>query len=125
AGGRVTPERLVDGVLAGDTRAVARAITLVEDGDAEAYELVAKLYPHTGRAHAVGFTGPPGVGKSSLVSALVTHVRGLGKTVGVVSVDPSSPFTHGALLGDRIRLSDHFLDPGVYIRSMGTRGHTG
>jgi LAO/AO transport system kinase len=121
----VTPERLVDGVLAGDTRAVARAITLVEDGDAEAYELVAKLYPHTGRAHAVGFTGPPGVGKSSLVSALVAHVRGLGKTVGVVSVDPSSPFTHGALLGDRIRLSDHFLDPGVYIRSMGTRGHTG
>jgi len=121
----VTPGRLVDGVLAGDTRAVARAITLVEDGDAEAYELVAKLYPHTGRAHAVGFTGPPGVGKSSLVSALVAHVRGLGKTVGVVSVDPSSPFTHGALLGDRIRLSDHFLDPGVYIRSMGTRGHTG
>jgi LAO/AO transport system kinase len=121
----VTADELVDGVLAGETRAVARAITLVEDGDAESYELVARLYPHTGRAHAVGFTGPPGVGKSSLVSALVAHVRGLGKTVGVVSVDPSSPFTQGALLGDRIRLSDHFLDPGVYIRSMGTRGHAG
>jgi LAO/AO transport system kinase len=116
---------LVDRVLAGDTRAVARAITLVEDGDPGAYDLVAELYPHTGRAHAVGFTGPPGVGKSSLVSALVSHVRGLGQTVGVISVDPSSPFSHGALLGDRIRLSDHFLDPGVYIRSMGTRGHTG
>ena len=116
---------LVDGVLAGETRALARAITLVEDGDPASYELVAALYPHTGRAHAVGFTGPPGVGKSSLVSALVAHVRADGKTVGVVSVDPSSPFTQGALLGDRIRLADHFLDPGVFIRSMGTRGHAG
>jgi LAO/AO transport system kinase len=118
-------QTLVDGVRAGDTRALARAITLVEDGDPASYELVEALYPYTGHAHAVGFTGPPGVGKSSLVSALVARVRAAGMTVGVVSVDPSSPFTHGALLGDRIRLADHFLDPGVFIRSMGTRGHAG
>jgi LAO/AO transport system kinase len=86
---------------------------------------VRDLYPDTGRAYAVGLTGPPGVGKSSLISALVRHVRAESTTVGVVSVDPSSPFSHGALLGDRIRLSDHFLDPGVFIRSMGTRGHLG
>ena len=90
-----------------------------------AAELVRELYPHTGRAVAVGVTGPPGVGKSSLIGALVRHARADERTVGVVSVDPSSPFTHGALLGDRIRLADHFLDPGVYIRSMGTRGHLG
>ena len=84
-----------------------------------------ELYPLTGRAHAVGLTGPPGVGKSSLIAALVAARARAGKTVGVVSVDPSSPFTHGALLGDRIRLTDHFLDPGVFIRSMGTRGHAG
>jgi LAO/AO transport system kinase len=83
------------------------------------------VYPETGRAAVIGVTGPPGVGKSSLIAALVTHVRAAGRTVGVVSVDPSSPFSRGALLGDRIRLSDHFLDPGVYIRSMGTRGHHG
>jgi LAO/AO transport system kinase len=118
-------ERLVDGIRAGDTGALARAISLVEDHDPAAYELVRELYPLTGKAHAIGITGAPGVGKSSLVAALVGHVRPLGKTVGVVSVDPSSPFTQGALLGDRIRLTDHFLDPGVFIRSMGTRGHAG
>jgi len=120
-----TLEELVDGVRCSDRRAVARAISLVEDGDPLAYPLVRDLYPETGKAAVIGVTGPPGVGKSSLIAALVSHVRERGLTVGVVSVDPSSPFSRGALLGDRIRLSDHFLDPGVYIRSMGTRGHLG
>jgi len=120
-----TRETLVEAVRGGDSRALARAITLVENGDPLAYDVVRDLYPHTGHAHAVGITGPPGVGKSTLTSALVRLARDAGKTVGVISVDPSSPFTQGALLGDRIRLSDHFLDPGVFIRSMGTRGHLG
>ncbi len=113
------------GVRAGDRRALARAITLVENADPLAYDLVRELYPETGRAYAVGVTGPPGVGKSSLIAALLGHVRSFGRTAGVVSVDPSSPFSKGALLGDRIRLADHFLDPGVFIRSMGARGHLG
>jgi LAO/AO transport system kinase len=120
-----TVERLVEGVRSGDRRALARAITLVESSDASAYELVKELYPETGNAYAVGVTGPPGVGKSSLISSLVRHVRERDAGVGVISVDPSSPFTRGALLGDRIRLADHFLDPEVFIRSMGTRGHLG
>ena len=97
----------------------------MENGDALASGIVHDVYPTTGRARTIGVTGPPGVGKSSLIAALVRHARGLGQTAGVISVDPSSPFSHGALLGDRIRLSDHFLDPGVFIRSMGTRGHLG
>src|SRR5205809_547781 len=120
-----TRESLAAGVRAGEKRALARAITLVENSDPLAYELVRDVYPETGRAYAVGITGPPGVGKSSLISSLVRHVREHGKTVGVISVDPSSPFSQGALLGDRIRLSDHFLDPEVFIRSMGSRGHQG
>ena len=120
-----TRETLAEAVRAGDRRALARAITLVENSDALAYEIVRDLYPETGRAYTVGVTGPPGVGKSTLISALVRHLREADRTVGVVSVDPSSPFTKGALLGDRIRLTDHFLDPGVFIRSMGTRGHLG
>ncbi len=120
-----TLESLAAGVRAGDKRALARAITLVENGAPVAYELVREIYPDTGRAYSVGVTGPPGVGKSSLISTLVRHVRALERSVGVLSVDPSSPFTHGALLGDRIRLADHFLDPEVFIRSMGTRGHLG
>ncbi len=127
AGGRRrwTREELVDGVRAGDRRALARAITLAESSDPLAVEVVRELYPCTGRAYTVGVTGPPGVGKSSLVAALLPELRRRGLSVGVVSVDPSSPFSQGALLGDRIRLADHFLDPGVFIRSMGTRGHLG
>jgi LAO/AO transport system kinase len=120
-----TRESLVAGVRSGDRRALARAITLVESSDPLAHELVRDLYPETGKAYAVGVTGPPGVGKSSLIATLLGHIRGLRQTAGVVSVDPSSPFSRGALLGDRIRLADHFLDPGVFIRSMGTRGHLG
>jgi LAO/AO transport system kinase len=120
-----TLEQLVEGVRSGDRRALARAITLVENSDALAYDLIRELYPETGRSYTIGVTGPPGVGKSSLISALVRHVRARDASVGVISVDPSSPFTRGALLGDRIRLADHFLDPDVFIRSMGTRGHLG
>jgi LAO/AO transport system kinase len=120
-----TRETLAAGVRAGDKRALARAITLVENREPLAYDVVRDIYADTGRSYAIGVTGPPGVGKSSLISALVRHVRGQEQSVGVISVDPSSPFTKGALLGDRIRLSDHFLDPGVFIRSMGSRGHLG
>jgi LAO/AO transport system kinase len=125
ARGDWTRETLAVGVREGDRRALARAITLVENSEPLAYDLVRDLYPETGGAYAIGVTGPPGVGKSSLISSLVRHVRAQELTVGVISVDPSSPFTKGALLGDRIRLADHFLDPGVFIRSMGTRGHLG
>jgi LAO/AO transport system kinase len=120
-----TLEALVEGVRGGERRALARAITLVESSDPLAYELIRELYPGTGHAYGIGVTGPPGVGKSSLISALVQHVRAGEASVGVITVDPSSPFTKGALLGDRIRLADHFLDPEVFIRSMGTRGHLG
>src|SRR3954471_16939028 len=103
-----TRESLAEGGRPGDTRALAGAISLVENGDPLAYDLVRDVYPETGRAYAVGITGPPGVGKSSLVSTLIGHIRGdeREQTIGVISVDPSSPFTQGALLGDRIRLSD-------------------
>ena len=114
---------LLGAFRAGDPRALARAISRCESG--RGAELIAALYPLAGRAITVGLTGPPGVGKSTLMSALVTHVRAQGKTVGVISVDPSSPFSHGALLGDRIRLSEHFVDPDVFIRSMASRGHLG
>ncbi|HZT17632.1 MAG TPA: methylmalonyl Co-A mutase-associated GTPase MeaB [Gaiellaceae bacterium] len=120
-----TREALVEGVRGGDARALARTISLVENGDPLSYDVVRDVYPQTGRAHAVGITGPPGVGKSTLIAALIRRARADGSSVGVVSVDPSSPFSQGALLGDRIRLSDHFLDPDVFIRSMGTRGHLG
>jgi len=120
-----TPSEIVAGVLAGDRRAVARAISLLEDGAADAAPVIRDLWPHTGRAVSAGLTGPPGVGKSTLASALVSHLRATDRTIGVISVDPSSPFTNGALLGDRIRLSEHFLDEGVYIRSMASRGHLG
>ena len=118
-------EGLVERLLAGDRRALARVISRLEREDPETPEVVAELYPHTGQALSVGFTGPPGVGKSSIIAKLIELYRKEGKSIGVVSVDPSSPFSKGAILGDRIRLSDHFLDPGVFIRSMGSRGHLG
>ena len=116
---------LAERLLAGEKRALARGITLVENDDPAGWELVRSVYPRTGNARIVGFTGPPGVGKSTLIGGLVAHARGRGREVGVLSVDPSSPFTEGALLGDRIRLAEHFLDEGVYIRSMASRGALG
>src|SRR5437588_12751622 len=118
-------ESLAARLLAGDKRALARAISLVENDNPEGWELVRQVYPHTGGAAIFGFTGPPGVGKSTLLGALTKLERERDKTVAVLSIDPSSPFTKGALLGDRIRLSDHFLDPGVFIRSMANRGALG
>jgi LAO/AO transport system kinase len=120
-----TAADLAESLLAGDKRALARAISLVENDDPEGWALVREVYPRTGRAAVVGFTGPPGVGKSTLIGGLVEHARGNEREVAVLSIDPSSPFTQGALLGDRIRLTDHFLDPGVYIRSMASRGSLG
>jgi len=120
-----TAADLAERLLAGDKRALARAISLVENDDPEGWALVREVYPSTGRAAIVGFTGPPGVGKSTIIGRLVERARAAEREVAVLSIDPSSPFTRGALLGDRIRLSDHFLDPGVYIRSMATRGSLG
>ena len=120
-----TDDSLAQRLLNGDRRALARAITLVENDDPAGWELVREVYPQTGRAAVVGFTGPPGVGKSTLLGALTTHERAQDRSVAVLSIDPSSPFTKGALLGDRIRLADHFLDPGVFIRSMANRGALG
>jgi LAO/AO transport system kinase len=118
-------EAVAAGVRAGDVRAIARAITLVEDGRPEARGLLAALYPHAGDALVVGVTGPPGAGKSSLVDRLTGLLRRQGRAVGVVAVDPTSPFSGGAILGDRIRMQSHATDPGVFIRSMATRGHLG
>src|SRR5450755_3634475 len=116
---------LAERLLAGDKRALARGISLVENDDPSGWELVREVYPHTGNADVIGFTGPPGVGKSTLLGALTKLERARDRTVAVLSIDPSSPFTHGALLGDRIRLTEHFLDPGVFIRSMASRGALG
>jgi LAO/AO transport system kinase len=120
-----TDPTLAQRLLDGDRRALARAISLVEDDRPEGWDLVKEVYPHTGAAAVFGFTGPPGVGKSTLIGALTKARREAGRTVGVLSIDPSSPFTHGALLGDRIRLTEHFLDQGVFIRSMANRGALG
>jgi LAO/AO transport system kinase len=116
---------LAERLLNGDKRALARGISLVEDDDPAGWELVRAVYPHTGNAAVVGFTGPPGAGKSTLIGALVRVQREASRQVAVLSIDPSSPFRGGALLGDRIRLTEHFLDPGVFIRSMATRGALG
>jgi LAO/AO transport system kinase len=118
-------ESLAERLISGDKRALARAISLVENRDPEGDRLVAELFPRTGGARIVGITGPPGVGKSTLIGAICGRLRQADRQVGVLSIDPSSPFTQGAVLGDRIRLSDHFLDPGIFIRSMATRGSLG
>ncbi|TQJ51622.1 methylmalonyl Co-A mutase-associated GTPase MeaB [Phycicoccus sp. SLBN-51] len=116
---------LVDSARAGSPRAVARLISLVEDGHPALREVMAALAPHSGNAHIIGITGSPGVGKSTSTNALVAAFRARGQRIGVLAVDPSSPFSGGALLGDRVRMQDHALDPEVYIRSMASRGHLG
>jgi len=116
---------LADRVLSGDVRAAARLMRLIDDAQPAAEEALRELWPRTGRAQIVGITGNPGAGKSTLVDRLVAHLRTQGKTVGVLAVDPTSPFTGGAILGDRIRMQDHALDPGVFIRSLATRGQLG
>jgi len=116
---------LVQQLLSGDRRALGKLITLVDDGTQEGKEAIMKLFPKTGNAHIIGITGSPGVGKSSLINAIVKNIRGRNKTVGIVAVDPSCPFSGGALLGDRIRMQDHFTDEGVFIRSLASRGSLG
>jgi len=116
---------LVNGVLKGSRRDLARLITLIENEDGEALDALSQLYRHTGKAHIIGVTGPPGSGKSSLVTKLTAELRRRKRSIGIVCVDPSSPFTGGAFLGDRIRMQEHTLDKDVYVRSMGTRGHLG
>ncbi|HEY6652502.1 MAG TPA: methylmalonyl Co-A mutase-associated GTPase MeaB [Solirubrobacterales bacterium] len=120
-----TEQSLAERLIAGDKRALARGITLIENDDPAGWELVREVFPRTGHARIVGLTGPPGVGKSTLIGALIAEMRNADREVAVLSIDPSSPFTRGALLGDRIRLSDHFLDAGVFIRSMASRGALG
>lgn len=116
---------LVQKVISGDVRSVARLIRDIDDGMPGVREVLKDLYPHTGKAYVVGITGAPGVGKSTLVDQLVNHLRKRGKTVGVLAVDPTSPFSGGAILGDRVRMQRHSMDEGVFIRSMATRGHFG
>ncbi|HKE86307.1 MAG TPA: methylmalonyl Co-A mutase-associated GTPase MeaB [Vicinamibacterales bacterium] len=120
-----TPDPIYDGVVAGDARAIARAISIVENDSAAGAELIGRLYSRTGRAYMVGVTGAPGVGKSTLVDRLTAVVRRAGLSVGIIAVDPTSPFSGGAVLGDRVRMSAHAGDEGVFIRSMATRGHLG
>src|SRR3954464_1256680 len=116
---------LAHSLLAGNRRALARGITIVETGGAPARELLSAVYPRTGRAHIVGVTGSPGAGKSTLVNALALHWRRAGKTIGIIAVDPTSPFTGGAILGDRIRMQPLGGDTGVFVRSMASRGRLG
>src|SRR5579875_2468441 len=116
---------LVDRIRRGDRRALARALSYLADEHPDSTELLEALYPFADRARVVGFTGAPGAGKSTLVDALITHLRSLGQTVGVLAVDPSSPFTGGSLLGDRVRMAAHSGDPGVFIRSVSNRGYQG
>jgi len=119
------PQQLVDAARGGDRAALARALTLVEEGGAPAREVGRFAFGHGGSAYTVGITGAPGAGKSTLTNALIAEVRAAGQEVAVLAIDPSSPFSGGAILGDRVRMQDHALDPGVFIRSMATRGHLG
>ena len=121
----MTAESLSARVLGGDPRAIARAISLIEDEAASGAELVRQLFEKTGRAYLIGVTGPPGAGKSTLVDRMTTGIRATGSTIGIVAVDPTSPFSGGAILGDRVRMQQHAGDDGVFIRSMATRGHLG
>jgi LAO/AO transport system kinase len=116
---------LADRIVAGEPRAIARGVTAVENQDATGVDLIRALFPHTGRAYLIGVTGPPGAGKSTLVDRLAGEIRQTGSTVGIIAVDPTSPFSGGALLGDRLRMQAHAGDEGVFIRSMATRGHLG
>ncbi|WP_297535375.1 methylmalonyl Co-A mutase-associated GTPase MeaB [Thermococcus sp.] len=118
-------DSLVQSALSGDKKAIARLITLVENDEEKAREIIRRIYPHTGRAYVVGITGPPGSGKSTLLDKLIKLARNEGHKVGVIAIDPTSPFTGGALLGDRLRMQRHSTDPGVFIRSMATRGSLG
>ena len=120
-----TAPSLAERVIEGDPRAIARAISLIEDEDPASADLVRAIFGRTGRAYLVGVTGPPGAGKSTLVDRLTTTLRGKGQRVGIVAVDPTSPFTGGAILGDRLRMQAHAADEDVFIRSMATRGHLG
>jgi LAO/AO transport system kinase len=122
---RADPAALVDGALAGERASVARLITMVESGGELAHEVISRLFPHTGGAYTIGITGAPGTGKSTLTDKLIARIRKEGLEVGVLAIDPSSPFSGGAILGDRVRMQEHATDPGVFIRSMATRGHVG
>jgi LAO/AO transport system kinase len=122
---QLTPAALVERMLQGDTLSLGRVIKHLENGDDDAFEMVRIIHQHTGRAHRIGLTGVPGGGKSTLVDKLTAVFRKEGATVGIIAVDPSSPFTGGAVLGDRVRMQQHYLDRGVFIRSMATRGNSG
>jgi LAO/AO transport system kinase len=121
----VSVENWAEQVRAGDVRAISRAVSAIENRSRDAEEILRQLFPHTGHAYRVGITGAPGTGKSTLVDRLASHYRGEKKTVGIIAVDPSSPFTGGAILGDRIRMQGHATDSGIFIRSMATRGYLG
>jgi len=118
-------DKLVAKALDGDHRSIARLISLVESESPQAEHIMRKIYPHSGKAHIIGLTGSPGAGKSTLADKIIAHFKELGKKIGVIAVDPSSPFTGGAILGDRLRMQQHAVDPDIFIRSMGTRGSLG